>query len=120
MKARTTGAPSATNVNLFDGFTKWMLAVMILILAIIFGSAKYMASHNMEAGGTDDAVNDLATNVTKLEHHPFIELPGDAEVGAFSVANFFAGLIVGHYWQRLFGKKENPLNPGETDTQSRS
>ena len=60
----------------------------------------------MEAGGTDDAVNNMASQVTKIQHHPFIELPGDAQVGAFSVANFFAGLIVGHHWEKLFGKSK--------------
>ena len=52
--------------------------------------SKYMDIHKMESGGTDDAVNNMASQVTKIEHHPFIELPGDAEVGAFSAANFFA------------------------------
>jgi cobalt/nickel transport protein len=35
-------------------------------------------------------------------------LPGDAELSAFSVANFFAGLIVGYHWLRLFGTKTQP------------
>ena len=100
---QTSGQP----VKWFDSFTKIMLAIMFVILLFIFSAGKYMASHNMEAGGTDDAVNNLATDVTKGEHHPFAELPGDAQVGAFSVANFFAGLIVGHHWEKLFGKS-NP------------
>ncbi|MDQ7093768.1 hypothetical protein REC12_09205 [Desulfosporosinus sp. PR] len=97
---------SGSQVKWFDTYTKVLLTVMIVILLLIFGAGKYMASHNMEAGGTDDAVNDLATVVTKGEHHPFTELPGDAQVGAFSVANFFAGLIVGHHWDKLFGSSE--------------
>jgi cobalt/nickel transport protein len=113
MKAGAAGPAPARSVKLLDGFTKTMLLVMFLILAVIFGSAKYMTKHKMAAGGTDDAVNDLATGVARLEHHPFIELPGDAELGAFSVANFFAGMIVGHYWQKLFAKKEGPSSPGE-------
>lgn len=91
-------------VRFFDSYTRVLLAVMFVILLFIFGAGKYMASHEMEAGGTDDAVNNLATEVTKGEHHPFAELPGDAQVGAFSVANFFAGLIVGHHWEKIFGK----------------
>lgn len=89
-----------TDVKWFDGFTKMILIVMTVLLIFIFASGKYMAAHNMEAGGTDDKVNTMASS----QHHPFAELPGDAQVGAFSVANFSAGLIVGHYWEKLFGK----------------
>ncbi|MGO8692493.1 MAG: hypothetical protein ACLQMF_02370 [Rectinemataceae bacterium] len=119
MKAGDAGIAPAKTDKLLDGFTRTMLIVMFLILAAIFGSAKYMTEHKMAAGGTDDAVNDLATGATKLQHHPFIELPGDAEVGAFSVANFFAGMIVGHYWQKLFAKKDTPPSPGETEARVR-
>lgn len=89
-----------------DSFTKTMLAIMFILLLFIFGAAKYMDSHKMEAGGTDDVVNNMASQVTHEQHHPFIDLPGDAQVGAFSVANFFVGLIVGHSWQKLFPKPE--------------
>lgn len=119
MKTRDAGAEPVANVKLLDGFTKTMLIVMVLILAIIFGSAKYMTNHKMTAEGTDNKVNDLATGITKLEHHPFIELPGDAQVGAFSVANFFAGLIVGHHWQKLFSRKDAPPSPDGTDVRTR-
>ncbi|MDD3225495.1 MAG: hypothetical protein PHX70_12500 [Clostridium sp.] len=91
------------SIKWLDNYTKVLLAVMIVILMFIFGAGKYMDSHKMAAGGTDDKVNNMAQTVTKREHHPFIELPGDAEVGAFSVANFFAGLIIGHYFEQLFG-----------------
>lgn len=88
-----------------DNFTKTMLAIMFVILIFIFAAGKYMDTHKMEAGGTDDKVNNMATTVSSKQHHPFIELPGDAEVGAFSVANFFAGIILGHQWENIFGKK---------------
>jgi cobalt/nickel transport protein len=99
------------SVKWFDGFTKLMLSVMFVILIFIFVSGKYMDAHKMGAGGTDDLVNSMASKVSDTVHHPFIELPGDAQLGAFSVANFFAGLIVGHHWEKLFGKgrpKEEP------------
>ena len=95
---------SIAQFKFFDSYTRVLLAVMFVMLLFIFGAGKYMASHAMEAGGTDDLVNNLATVVTKGEHHPFAELPGDAQLGAFSVANFFAGLIVGHHWEKIFGK----------------
>ena len=98
---------SNTEMKWFDSYTKVMLSVMFVILLFIFGSGKYMASHNMEAAGTDELENNLATKVTQGEHHPFAELPGDAQIGAFSVANFFAGLIVGHHWEKLFGKPKD-------------
>ena len=95
---------SNSNIELFDRYTKTLLTVMFVILLFIFVSGKYMDSHKMDAVGTDNSVNNMASQVTKIEHHPFIKLPGDAEVGAFSVANFFAGLIVGHHWEKLFGE----------------
>jgi cobalt/nickel transport protein len=95
-----------SNPSFFDGYTKMVLAIMIVILLAIFASGTYMSHHKMKGAGTDDIVNDLAT-ATKVngEHHPFVELPGDAEISAFSVANFCAGLIVGYHWLKLFGSK---------------
>jgi cobalt/nickel transport protein len=88
----------------FDGFTRAMLGAMVVFLLAIFASASYMSHHKMEAAGTDDKVNNLATTVSHGEHHPFIDLPGDSQLGAFSIANFFVGIIVGYQWLRLFGK----------------
>ncbi|MHB1464670.1 MAG: hypothetical protein ACYCXU_06110 [Thermoleophilia bacterium] len=90
----------------FDPFTKTMLAIMLVLLLFIFAAAKYMDSHHMEASGTDDFVNNMATQVSNEQHHPFIYLPGDAQVGAFSVANLFVGLIIGHSWQKLFSVRD--------------
>ena len=95
----------------FDPFTKTMLAIMLVLLMFIFAAAYYMDSHHMAAGGTDDAVNNIATKVSNDQHHPFIELPGDAQVGAFSVANLFVGLIIGHSWHKLFPARESETEP---------
>lgn len=95
-----------SNIKWLDNYTKVLLSVMIVILMFIFAAGKYMDSHKMAAGGTDDKVNNMAQEVTQKEHHPFIELPGDAEVGAFSVANFFAGLIIGHYFEQIFNNSK--------------
>jgi cobalt/nickel transport protein len=92
----------------FDGFTRAMLGTMVVLLMAVFASARYMGQHRMAAAGTDDRVNAMATVVTRGEHHPFIDLPGDAQLGAFSIANFFAGIIVGYHWLRLFGKPREP------------
>lgn len=92
------------SVPFFDGFTKAILAAMFVILLGIFISGWYMSINKMEGAGTDDVVNKMASKTAGSESHPFIELPGDAEVGAFSIANFFVGMIVGHYWTVLFGK----------------
>src|SRR5262249_25739919 len=97
---------SESDTRFFDGFTKVVLTIMIVMLLAIFASGSYMASHKMEGTGTDDIVNDLASKTrVNGEHHPFVELPGDAQVSAFSVANFFAGLIVGYHWLKLFGNR---------------
>jgi cobalt/nickel transport protein len=92
------------SVKWFDGFTKTVLLVMFLFLAFIFFSAKYMTYHKMEAGGTDDTVNSMASKVSGTTPHPFVDLPGDAQLGAFSIANLCVGLIIGHLWTNLFGK----------------
>ena len=103
------------NPRFFDGFTKAVLAILIVMELAIFASGSYMSRHKLTGIGTDDVVNNLAT-ATKVngEHHPFVELPGDAELSAFSVANFLAGLIVGYNWLRLFGAKPQP-DPKKTD-----
>ena len=100
MRASENGA--AETASWFDPFTRWMLIIMFAILAIIFIAAKYMDMHGMLGGGTDDTVNAMASSAAHVKAHPFINLPGDAQVGAFSVANFFAGMIVGHNWKKLF------------------
>lgn len=108
-----TEIPKTDNpsVKWFDGFTKTVLLAMFIFLAFIFISAKYMTYHKMEAGGTDDTVNSMASKVSGTTAHPFIDLPGDAQVGAFSIANLCVGLIVGHLWTILFGKnaEKQPL-----------
>ena len=88
-----------------------MLAIMIVLLLFIFAAAKYMDSRDMAADGTDSTVNNMATQVSQEQHHPFIYLPGDAQVGAFSVANLFVGLIIGHSWEKLFPARDR--EPGE-------
>lgn len=114
MSVQANTADNGGDVRFFDGFTRTMLSVMFVILLAIFASGKYMSAHEMKGPGTDDIVNDLAATTARGEHHPFIELPGDAEVGAFSVANFFAGLIVGYHWLKLFGAKPRQgAGPGE-------
>jgi cobalt/nickel transport protein len=100
----------------FDGFTKTMLAVLFFLLLVVFAAGKYMSAHQMKGVGTDDRVNDLASVASHTEHHSFIELPGDAELGAFSIANFFCGVIVGYQWLKLFGPK--PQNSTEKSTDS--
>ena len=90
-----------SNPPFFDAFTKWALGIMIGLLLCIYASGAYMSAHKLTGIGTDDVVNNQAS----AKHHPFVELPGDAEISAFSVGNFFAGLIVGYNWLKLFGTK---------------
>ena len=103
---RTDKNGSAETAPWFDPFTRWMLIIMFALLATIFVAAKYMDMHGMQGGGTDDTVNAMASRAAHEKSHPFIDLPGDAEVGAFSVANFFAGMIVGHNWKKLFEREK--------------
>jgi cobalt/nickel transport protein len=111
MSAATPPSPTqGQGYRFFDGFTRTMLAIMGTLLLAIFISGNYMAAHKMTGAGTDDRVNNLASATSHGTHHPFAKLPGDAELGAFSVANFFAGLIVGYHWVRLFGAKP-PAGP---------
>lgn len=92
-----------------DPFVKACLITGLVLLIAIFCSALYMDAHKMAAGGTDDKVNDLAGQQAAVQHHPFVELPGDAQLGAFSIANFFVGLIVGYTWRKIYydTKKED-------------
>lgn len=100
----------AETVAWFDPFTRWMLIIMFALLTAIFVAAKYMDLHHMLGGGTDDTVNAMASRVADVRAaHPFVNLPGDAQVGAFSVANFFAGMIVGHNWKKLFEREKEDL-----------
>jgi len=116
-----TEIPKTDNppVKWFDGFTRVVLLAMFICLTFIFISAKYMTYHKMEAVGTDDTVNSMASKVTGSPAHPFIDLPGDAQVGAFSIANLCVGLIVGHLWTTLFGrdaeKQQGPRRKDEDD-----
>jgi cobalt/nickel transport protein len=104
-----TFGSEGNNPRFFDGFTRVVLVIMIVIELAIFASGSYMSHHKLTGTGTDDIVNNLAT-ATKVngEHHPFVELPGDAQLSAFSVANFFAGMIVGYNWLKLFGTQPQP------------
>jgi cobalt/nickel transport protein len=116
MSNRVSASSSVVeDTRFFDGFTKVMLAVLLFLLLIVFASGKYMSAHKMKGAGTDDNVNNLASAASRTEHHPFIELPGDAELGAFSVANFFCGMIVGHHWHKLFGTKAQNSTKKTTD-----
>jgi cobalt/nickel transport protein len=105
----------AEDTRFFDSFTKTMLAVLLFLLLIVFASGKYMSSHAMKGVGTDDKVNNLASAAAHKVPHSFIELPGDAELGAFSVANFFCGMIVGYHWLKLFGTKPRDSAKKTTD-----
>jgi cobalt/nickel transport protein len=96
---------SAQDSRFFDGFTKTMLTTLLFLLMAVFATGKYMSAHEMKGIGTDDIVNDLSAARAHTKHRPFIELPGDAELSAFSIANFFAGIIVGYHWLKLFGDK---------------
>ncbi|MBV4419757.1 hypothetical protein KM800_10565 [Clostridium tyrobutyricum] len=97
---------NSSSLKFLDKFTKVMLGIAFIILLCIFVSSKYMYNHKMNAGGTDDLVNTMASKTIKAESHPFVELPGDAQVGAFTVAGFFSGIIIGHHWEKLFAKPE--------------
>jgi cobalt/nickel transport protein len=94
------------NPHFFDRFTKIMLIVMFALLLFVFASAEIMTHYHMAGGGTDDKVNSLGSTAAGRTAHPFLELPGDTQVAAFSIANFFVGIILGYSVQRLFVKKE--------------
>jgi cobalt/nickel transport protein len=85
-----------------DPFVKACLISALVLLIAIFCSAYYMDVHKMTAEGTDDRVNDLAGQQAAAHHHPLVELPGDTQVAAFSVANVFVGLIVGYTWRKIY------------------
>jgi cobalt/nickel transport protein len=107
----SAGAAGVAQVEFFDRFTKTMLFVMLGLLLVIFASAKFMSYEHMTGTGTDDKVNALAESAAHKTGHPFVELPGDSQVAAFSVANFFVGIILGYSVHKLFVKREG-MEPG--------
>jgi cobalt/nickel transport protein len=105
------GGAGVAPVKLFDRFTRTMLIIMLGLLLVVFVSAKIMSHEHMTGAGTDDKVNALAESAAHKTGHPFLELPGDSQVAAFSIANFFVGIILGYSIQRLFVKREG-MEPG--------
>jgi len=99
-----------------DKFVKTVAIVTITMLAIIFVNT-YIGVHYMghEYSGVDDVVETTAIEGHTKNPHPLLELPGDAEVGAFTVAALGTGIIIGFLWRKLF-YEESEEKPGVKTT----
>ena len=71
MNMRTGENSTAKTTPWFDPFTRWMLIIMFALLAAIFIAAKYMDMHDMTGGGTDDAVNAMASKAAQRQVSSF-------------------------------------------------
>ncbi|MBI3946174.1 MAG: hypothetical protein HY321_09670 [Armatimonadetes bacterium] len=90
-----------------DRFVKGVAGVTFALLMVIFVNAYIGARAGHDLGGLDDRVETIAIGTRKLEPRPVLELPGDSEVGAFTVAALGMGMIIGYTWRKLF------VEPGE-------
>jgi len=67
-----------------------------------------------EYSGVDDIVETTAIEGHTRTPHPLLELPGDAEVGAFTVAALGTGIIIGFLWRKLFYEDSEQNSGAET------
>lgn len=70
-----------------DRFVRNVAIVTLGLLALIFINTYIGAKLGNELGGVD------------------LELPGDTEVGAFTIASLGVGLIIGYTWRKIFSEK---------------
>ncbi len=89
-----------------DTFVKRVALVTLVLLAIIFANAFIGVRLGKDLGGLDDRVETMAVEQHRLEPRPVLELPGDSEVGAFTVAALGMGMIIGYSWRKMFGEAE--------------
>lgn len=87
-----------------DRFTKGIAGVTLALLMVIFVNAYIGARTGKDLGGLDDKVESLALGQHQREARPVLELPGDSEVGAFTVAALGTGMFIGYTWRKLFGE----------------
>ena len=88
-----------------DRFVRNVAIVTLGLLAIIFINTYIGVKLGNEFGGVDDVVETIAVEGQDKEPHPVLELPGDAEVGAFTITSLGAGLIIGYMWRKIFAEK---------------
>jgi len=88
-----------------DNFVKSVAIVTVTLLTVIFIST-YIGVNFL--GSKFEGIDDVVERIAVEEHkhiknpHPVMELPGDAEVGAFTVASLGVGMIIGFLWRKLF------------------
>jgi len=102
-----------------DSFVRNVAIVTVVLLGMIFINT-YIGSQFLgnEFSAVDDIVETAAIQGQSLhkDPHPVLELPGDAEVGAFTVASLGAGIIIGFLWHKLLYNEEKVKNKEELST----
>ncbi|HIE26310.1 TPA: hypothetical protein EYP66_03385 [Candidatus Poribacteria bacterium] len=88
-----------------DRFVRNVAIVTLGLLALIFINTYIGAKLGNELGGVDDVVETIAVEGHDKEPRPVLELPGDTEVGAFTIASLGVGLIIGYTWRKIFSEK---------------
>ena len=92
-----------------DGFVKGVIGVTLALLAFVFVNAYIGSRTGRDLGGLDDRIETMAVAGRALQPHPVLELPGDSEVGAFTIAAFGMGMVVGYTWRKLFAREGDQL-----------
>ncbi len=87
-----------------DAFVRKTAGITLALLAFIFLNAYVGARTGKDLGGLDDRIETMAVRGHAVEPRPVLELPGDSEVGAFTVAALGVGMIIGYSWRKLFGE----------------
>lgn len=93
-----------------DSFVRNVAFVTLGLLVLLFLNTYIGVKLGNELGGVDDAVESMAIDGHDKEAHPFMELPGDTEVGAFTIAALGMGMVIGYLWRKLFGEHAHDLD----------
>ncbi len=87
-----------------DRFTVYSIALLVLISSAII-VASYIGHKKGALEGTDDIVEDLATSTTHVQAKEIVPaIPEKLEPIGFTLAGVFGGLLVGYFWEDVFGE----------------
>lgn len=95
---------------MMDPFVRNVALVTFGLLALLFLNTYIGVRLGNELSGVDDVVEKMAIDGYNKEAHPFMKLPGDTEVGAFTIAALGMGMVIGYLWRKLFGERAHDLD----------
>lgn len=93
-----------------DPFVRNVALITLGMLALLFINTYIGVRLGNELGGVDDVIESMAINGLNKQARPFMELPGDTEVGAFTIAALGMGMVIGYLWRKLFSERTHDLD----------